>query len=83
MNGVVAEKILSKIYDVLVRIEKHILKKEPKKAKPKGERWQNLKGEPKQARDHWVDTSLRKVGHRFTSVFSGRIVFGPVKKIQL
>ena len=36
MNGVVAEKILSKIYDVLVRIEIHILKKEPKKAKPIG-----------------------------------------------
>ena len=34
MNGVVAEKILNKIYDVLVRIEKHLLKKEPKKVKP-------------------------------------------------
>ena len=36
MNGIVAEKILSKIYDILVRIEKHLLKKEPKKVKPIG-----------------------------------------------
>ena len=36
MNGVVAEKILNKIYDVLVRIEKHLLKKEPKKGSPIG-----------------------------------------------
>jgi hypothetical protein len=36
MNGIVVEKILSKIYDVLVRIEKHLLKREPKKKTPIG-----------------------------------------------
>ena len=36
MNNKVSEKILNKIYDVLVRIEKHLLKKEPKKVKPIG-----------------------------------------------
>ena len=36
MNGIVSEKILSKIYDVLVRIEKHLLKRDPKKETPIG-----------------------------------------------
>ena len=36
MNGIVSEKILGKIYDVLVRIEKHLLKREPKKENPIG-----------------------------------------------
>lgn len=36
MNGIVSEKILGKIYDVLVRIEKHLLNKELKKEKPIG-----------------------------------------------
>ena len=35
MNSTLNEKILNKIYDVLVRIEKHLLKYEPKKEKPK------------------------------------------------
>jgi hypothetical protein len=36
MNDVVVEKILSKIYDVLVRIKKYLFKKEPKKETPIG-----------------------------------------------
>ena len=35
MNGTVNEKILNKIYDVLLRIEKHLKKYEPKKEKSK------------------------------------------------
>ena len=35
MNSKVSEKILNKIYDVLIRIEKHLLKYEPKKEKSK------------------------------------------------
>jgi hypothetical protein len=35
MNNKVSEKILNKIYDVLIRIEKHLLKYEPKKEKSK------------------------------------------------
>tara|TARA_Y100000780_G_C13511761_1_gene350223 strand:- start:415 stop:561 length:147 start_codon:yes stop_codon:yes gene_type:complete len=34
-GNILPEKILDKIYDVLVRIEKHLLKYEPKKEKPK------------------------------------------------
>ena len=37
MNGIVVQKMLNRIYDVLVRIEEHLLKKEPKKEKPVGE----------------------------------------------
>ena len=35
MDSRVSEKILNKIYDVLIRIEKHLLKYEPKKEKSK------------------------------------------------
>ena len=35
MDSKISEKILNKIYDVLVRIEKHLLKYEPKKERPK------------------------------------------------
>ena len=35
MNNTVSEKILNKIYDVLIRIEKHLLKYESKKEKKK------------------------------------------------
>ena len=35
MDSKVSEKILNKIYDVLIRIEKHLLKYEPKKEKSK------------------------------------------------
>tara|TARA_Y100000310_G_scaffold54792_1_gene50200 strand:+ start:107 stop:241 length:135 start_codon:yes stop_codon:yes gene_type:complete len=35
MNGTVNEKILNKIYDVLLRIEKHLKKYESKKEKSK------------------------------------------------
>ena len=35
MDSKVSEKILNKIYDVLIRIEKHLLKYESKKEKSK------------------------------------------------
>ena len=35
MDSKVNEKILDKIYDVLIRIEKHLLEYKPKKEKPK------------------------------------------------
>ena len=37
MNGIVVQKMLNRIYDVLVRIEENLLKKELKKEKPIGE----------------------------------------------
>ena len=35
MDSKVNEKILDKIYEVLIRIEKHLLEYKPKKEKPK------------------------------------------------
>ena len=35
MNSTVNEKILNKIYDILIRIEKHLLEHKPKKEKKK------------------------------------------------
>tara|TARA_Y100000310_G_scaffold4421_1_gene5331 strand:- start:733 stop:867 length:135 start_codon:yes stop_codon:yes gene_type:complete len=44
MNNTVNEKILNKIYDVLVRIEEHLLKYEPKKKKSKKDKRKVLNG---------------------------------------